>query len=394
MRNLLFVLLLLIFAGGLVYLSFDKLKEQFNFGPSGSELYSSNCAGCHGQNLEKFVNGDWKHGNSWNQVNRSIRYGYSNSGMPAFDSAFTVQELEAITDYVLERVEEVSAEALEKGPPLDGVIQSRDQAFRIETVVAEGLDVPWGLAFLPNGEFLITDRVGHLYRYREGGALQEIIGIPEVKAEEQGGLLDVAIHPNFRENQLVYLSFSKPDPNHSRRATTAVVRGRLEQNELKEIEEIFLALPYLPTQHHYGSRLQFDSAGYLFISIGDRGRRKQNPQSLSNHCGKIHRVFDDGSIPPDNPFVNVPEAVPSIYSYGHRNPQGLALNPYTGELWEHEHGPRGGDELNRIEKGVNYGWPTVSYGINYDGSKFTDQTEQKVWNNPCSTGYLLLHLPA
>lgn len=246
-------------------------------------------------------------------------------------------------------------------------------------VVVDGIDVGWGMDWLPSGHVLITERLGTLYLW-DGLSLNTVDGVPEVKSKGQGGLLDVKVHPQFKTNQWVYLSYSKPMPGGV--ATTAVVRGKLQGNTLKELAEVFRAEPALSTNHHYGSRLLFDKNGYLYVSVGDRGKREENPQDLSNHCGKIHRMHDDGSVPQDNPFVGNPIAMQTIYSYGHRNPQGLALHPETGALWEHEHGPKGGDEVNVIQPKKNYGWPVISYGVNYSGTKFTDLTAKEGMMQP------------
>ncbi|RED99420.1 PQQ-dependent sugar dehydrogenase [Marinoscillum furvescens] len=241
-------------------------------------------------------------------------------------------------------------------------------------LVVDGIAVGWGMDWLPSGDLLITERSGTLYLW-DGQALNEIEGVPAVKSKGQGGLLDVKVHPDFNTNSWIYLSFSRPMTGGE--ATTAVVRGELRGNKLVDIAEVFRAEPALSTNHHYGSRLVFDKDGYLYVSVGDRGKRDENPQALNNHCGKIHRINDDGSVPQDNPFVGNPIAMQTIYSYGHRNPQGLAIHPETGALWEHEHGPKGGDELNVIQPRKNYGWPVISYGVNYSGTKFTELTAKE-----------------
>jgi len=344
--------------------------------------YQTYCASCHGAELYSFVDREWKYGNSWNEVYRSIAEGYPDGGMPSFDTTFTERELSNLTDYILKGIEKKTKQDFQvSAPSFAGVIESRDLSFRLDTIAGgEELQVPWGLAFLPEGDLLITDRGGQLLRHREGEPLQVIAGIPEVRAAGQGGLLDVALHPDFEANRWVYLSFSKPV--NSLENTTAVLRGRLQGNQLVDTTEIFSATPSVTTRHHYGSRLIFDREGYLYVSVGDRGRRDDHPQYLTNACGKIHRLHDDGRIPTDNPFADQQDVVRSIWSYGHRNPQGLALHPETGELWENEHGPRGGDEINRIEPGLNYGWPVISYGINYTGTKFTELTAQEGMEQP------------
>jgi len=252
--------------------------------------------------------------------------------------------------------------------------------YRLVTVV-EGLEHPWGMAFLPEGDILVTERPGRLRLVREGSLLPEsVTGVPAVWAQGQGGLLDVALHPDFGSNRLVYLSFSKPGPGGT--ATTAVVRGELDGMALRNVEEIFEAEGWNGLRFHFGSRLAFDAAGHLFITVGDRGEMEE-AQDPSNHKGTIVRLHDDGRIPADNPFAGGGEgALPEIYTWGNRNPQGLAVHPITGEVWANEHGPRGGDELNLLLPGRNYGWPAVSYGINYDGSTITEFTEMQGMEPP------------
>ena len=249
------------------------------------------------------------------------------------------------------------------------VIRSAYHDYRIETVV-EGLQQPWSIAFLPNGDMLVTEKPGRLRIVRDGILLPDpVAGIPTVQSGGQAGLLDVVPHPDFASNRLLYLSYSKPGNNPESRGTTAVIRGRFENGQLTNIEEIFLAVSQ--GRGHYGSRLAFDNEKYLFITVGDRqapprGNLEEHPaQDLSNHHGTVNRLHDDGRIPIDNPFVDTPGAQPEIWSYGHRNPQGLVIHPETGEVWINEHGPQGGDELNLIHQGNNYGWPVVGYGVNY-----------------------------
>lgn len=356
---------------GVLSYAFTKTEKV----ASAEANYKQYCASCHGENLQSFVDRDWVYGNSWNEVYKAIKVGYPNDGMPAYDTAFTSKEISELTDYILKGIERTVADQLDENTDYTGIVESEDLNFQVETVV-DGLKIPWGIAFLPSGEMLITERNGTLYLRGKNKKLKKISGVPAVKSKGQGGLLDVTIHPDFAKNKWVYLSFSKPNPDGSNTATTAVARGKLKGTALTAVEEVFEAKPYLPTNHHYGSRVEFDQAGYMFISVGDRGRRDDNPQFLNNHCGKVHRLHDDGRIPKDNPFAGKKGAIASIYSYGHRNPQGMSIHPVTGDVWEHEHGPRGGDEVNRLQAGENYGWPTISYGINYNGTQFTDKTQQ------------------
>ncbi|GAB2589928.1 PQQ-dependent sugar dehydrogenase [Nitrincola alkalisediminis] len=228
----------------------------------------------------------------------------------------------------------------------------------------DGLVNPWSLAFLPEGGILVTERPGRL-RLIEAGVLRErpIEGVPDVAASGQGGLLDIALHPDFEENRWLYLSFSD---RTAEGLTTRVIRARYQDGRLTDHEDIFEALPRSSGGRHFGGRLLFDRAGYLYLSVGDRGEMDR-AQDLADHAGSIIRLHDDGRIPDDNPFVDNPQAKPEIYSWGHRNPQGLVLHPETGDIWSHEHGPRGGDEINRIQASLNYGWPKATHGINYTG---------------------------
>ena len=248
------------------------------------------------------------------------------------------------------------------------VQRSAQHDFRVVTVV-EGLEHAWSLAFLPGGDMLVTERPGRLRIVRNGVLLPDSVpGVPAVLARGQGGLLEVAPHPDFATNRLIYLTFSKPIGD-GERATTAVVRGRFENDRLTGVQEIFEADSR--GNGHYGSRLAFDGNGFLCITVGDRqapprGNLETHPaQDRSNHHGTINRLHDDGRVPADNPFVNEAGVRPEIWSYGHRNPQGLAIHPETGDVWANEHGPQGGDELNLIQRGANYGWPVVGYGVNY-----------------------------
>lgn len=230
-------------------------------------------------------------------------------------------------------------------------------------LVSDGLEHPWAVAFLPDGGYLVTERPGRLRWISPDGQLleQPISGLPQIGAVGQGGLLDVALHPDFAANQWVYLSYSEPGPGG---VGTAVARGRLRGMHLADTEVIFRMNTKSNGGRHFGSRLVFDDQGHLFISLGDRGDRPR-AQHLDDHIGTLIRLNDDGSIPSDNPFLGIAGALPEIYSYGHRNIQGAARHPVSGRLWTHEHGPQGGDEINLPEAGVNHGWPVITYGVNY-----------------------------
>lgn len=242
--------------------------------------------------------------------------------------------------------------------------------YRIVTV-AEGLVNPWSIAFLPGGDMLVTERPGRLRIIRNGRLLPDAVpGLPRMRTGGQGGLLDVVPHPDFASNRLIYISYSKPNAD-STEGTTAVARARFESDRLTNVQEIFEAKLWSQGRGHHGSRLALDRNGFLFISLGDRqsppsGNLEAHPaQDLSNHFGTIIRLHEDGRVPADNPFASRAGAVPEIWTYGHRNVQGLLIHPETGDVWATEHGPQGGDELNLIQPGKNYGWPVVGFGVNY-----------------------------
>ena len=247
-------------------------------------------------------------------------------------------------------------------------VQTALHDYRVVTV-ADGLEIPWSIAFLPGGDILVTEKVGRLRIIRDGRLLPDPVpGIPEVLVRGQGGLMDVVPHPDFANNRIIYLSYSK-SVQGLRAGTTVVARGTFENDRFTLMDEIFTAVS--DGSSHYGCRIAFDSEGYLYLSVGDRqasptGDLTAHPaQDISNHAGVIVRLHDDGSVPDDNPFVGQAGARPEIWSYGHRNPQGLVIHPETDAVWLTEHGPQGGDEVNVSTAGANYGWPVIGYGVNY-----------------------------
>jgi aldose sugar dehydrogenase len=251
----------------------------------------------------------------------------------------------------------------------DAMIDTKQGTIKVQTL-AQGLSHPWGLAFLPDGRMLVTEKVGRLRIVDKDGKVSEPLkGVPEVVAKGQGGLLDVALDPNFAENSLVYLSYS--EPGDAGKAGTVVARGKLGADGLDGVQVIFRQYPKVDGGNHFGSRLAFSRDGTLFVTLGERFTF-QPAQDLATHLGKIVRINPDGSVPADNPFVGQEGALPEIWSYGHRNPQGAAIHPETGKLWETEFGPLGGDELNIPQAGKNYGWPVVSWGKHYDGTDIPD----------------------
>lgn len=257
------------------------------------------------------------------------------------------------------------------------VVQGKDSV-KVKTLYSE-LSNPWGMTWLPDGRLLVTERSGEILVFKDDKYTgQKLSGVPEVHAKGQGGLMDIQLHPKYNDNGWIYLAYSKPLSGGS---STAIMRAKLNGNQLVEKKDIFIGDPALSANHHYGSRIAFDNDGYLYFVAGERGTNKK-VQDLSNDHGKIHRIYDDGRIPQDNPFVNQAGAKPSIWSYGHRNPQGMVYDSENNRLWAVEHGPKGGDELNLVEKGKNYGWPLVTYGINYNGQPISDKTEMEGVQNP------------
>ena len=259
-----------------------------------------------------------------------------------------------------------------------GTFKSAKHRFHLVKVV-DGLEHPWGLAFLPDGRMLVTERPGRLRIVADGWLVPEpVAGVPEVWDDGQGGLLDVALHPGFAENGLIYLSYASPDDDDD--AATAVARGRLVGARLEDVEEIYVALPRDDGGRHFGSRLLF-ADGYLFVTAGERGE-PDRAQDVGDPAGSVIRLLDDGRVPEDNPFIGQADARPELYSIGHRNPQGMAREAATGRIYAVEHGPKGGDELNLIEPGVNYGWPVITYGKSYMGFKIGEGTHKEGMAQP------------
>ena len=263
---------------------------------------------------------------------------------------------------------------------VDQTIQTPLEELISAELIIGNLNIPWGFDVGTDGSILFTEKSGGLFHFKDGKKMT-IKGLPEIKVVGQGGLMDVKAHPNFNKNHWIYLTYSSPE-GEGRGANTAVMRAKLDGNELTDQEVLYKASPNSSKPYHFGSRLAFDDQGYLYFSVGDRGSRDENPQDITRDGGKIYRIHDDGRIPRDNPFVNKNGANTAIFSYGHRNPQGMVKHPFTGEIWVHEHGPRGGDELNVIKKGKNFGWPVITYGINYSGTKITDETERPNMQQP------------
>jgi aldose sugar dehydrogenase len=269
--------------------------------------------------------------------------------------------------------------AMAAAPACAQTYQSEKHAFRVVELV-RGLEQPWSLAFLPDGRMLVTEKVGRLRVVKDGRLdPRSIEGLPEVEVHGQGGLMDVALHPRFPENGLVYLSYAERGEGG---VGTAVARGRLAGHRLEDVQVIFRQQPKGSTGRHFGSRLVFDREGHLNLTLGDRGEMER-AQKPDDHAGSVIRIHDDGGVPGDNPFVGKPGWKWEKYTLGNRNMQGAALHPQTGRLWTHEHGPQGGDEVNVIKPGANYGWPVITYGVNYGiGTKIGEGTAKPGMEQP------------
>jgi len=345
-------------------------------------LYQQNCMSCHGEDLSGGLGGSLLDQASWKQVGKGIGFieyvqqGNLETGMPGFGEALTEPEIRSLQIYIDEMRQKANREG--KAPLVqkqDNIYTAGGYQFTVETVV-EDLDMPWSIAFLPTGGVLITERSGTLRKWIGGEMGEAIKGTPTVAARGQGGLLEVAAHPDYADNGWIYLGFSATaeEPLDEKASMTKIVRGRIAKGQWQD-EEVIFEVPaafHRTAGVHFGTRFVFQD-GYLYFSIGDRGAQ-DHAQDLTKPNGKIHRIHDDGRIPRGNPFAKQKDAYPSIWTYGNRNPQGLDTHPETGLIYESEHGPRGGDEINLIERGRNYGWPVITYGMNYNGKPITEKT--------------------
>ena len=361
----------------------DKVKTE--------EIYRMHCAACHGASFEggqggSLVDGEWKHGASDEAITRSITKGKPELGMIPWEGVLTPEQIRGLVILFREMEKQTLAKGMEfPVPAADKVVKTKLHDYRIETLVSEGLENPWAIAFLPDGRKLVTEKSGRLRIVSADGKLDPVAieGLPEVIEHGQGGLLEVALHPDYSKNGWVYLGLSDGTRGDGGvRCTTAVVRGRIKDHRWTDQEWIYRPEEKFRSASgaHFGTRFVF-AVGYIYFVIGERGGMME-AQDLSRPSGKIFRLHDDGRVPADNPFVGSKEAIAGIWSYGHRNPQGLAMDPRDGSLYDTEHGPRGGDELNLILPGRNYGWPVVTYGMNYDGTPMVADTEKEGIERP------------
>jgi len=366
--------------GTFVLLSF--LSTVALAAPKVDQLYKNFCSSCHGPNLEgglgsSLVDDTWAYGGSPEAIAKVISEGIPAKGMPPWKGALNEDQIRGMVIYIQEQGAEAKQhEVLKKTSATDGKINSALHNFKIETL-HDGFNTLWAMDFLPNGKLLATEKAGKLWLVSNTDKT-EIAGTPVVWPNGQGGLMDVRILHDGSVDPWVYLSFSKEKYG---RAMTTIVRGKIKDNKWVDEQTIFLAplKSWINTGYHYGSRIIFQN-DFIYFSIGDRGR-KEMAQALETPNGKVHRLHLDGRIPADNPFVKTENAMASIWSYGHRNPQGLTLAE-DGRIWLTEHGPRGGDETNLLLKGKNYGWPIITYGMNYNGTPITDKTHQAGMEQP------------
>jgi aldose sugar dehydrogenase len=341
--------------------------------------FQSVCANCHGPNgsggsAPSLLDDVWAHGGSDAELAASIKNGWPGTPMAPFGATMSDQDIRAMVIYIRELRDRAASGALPRNsvtPLPTGPVTSEKHTFKIEMVV-DGLENPWGLGFLPDGSMLVSERPGRIRVVKDGVAQTPLTGLPKIWVKQDGGLMDIALHPDYAKTGWVYVAFTETGGTAEGASTTRVIRGKIKDGAFVDQQTLFQAPQdlYWADNTHFGLRFFFDKQKFLYYSIGDRGHL-DTPQDLKSPYGKIHRVKDDGTAPADNPFVNTPGAVKTIWSYGHRNPQGFDIDPVTGAMWASEHGPRGGDELNIIEKGKNYGWPVATYGMDYDGTPMT-----------------------
>ncbi len=364
-----------------------SLLHHPTFAQDGKALYATYCAQCHGPDLRggnapSMVDGIWKYGDGRGYRIRNIKNGLTDLGMPGYEKQLTNRQIAMIVDFIEQQEKEVG----QPKPPPPDFVQTLDYDINVD-IWAQDLKIPWGIDFIDPQTALITERPGDLRMVKNGQLLDPVAGTPQVVHEGQGGLMDVAIDPNYAENGWIYLAYSHElahrEGQRRSPAMTRLVRGHIESNTWVNQEVIYEAPheTYSTTRHHYGTRIVFDADGYLYFAVGDRGAQNQ-AQDLTRPNGKVHRIHTDGRIPTDNPFAETEGALKTIYSYGHRNPQGMAVNPVTGKIWDGEHGPMGGDELNVVARGKNYGWPEITYGLNYNGTIVSDRASQPGMEQP------------
>ena len=360
----------------------SAISQDVNSPIDGESLYLQYCAACHGRNLEgvnasELIKDDWKYGPSPNHMYRVIMYGIPGTDMAAWSVALSPEQGRAVRDYILEKQTVAPSNQRE----IQDRFERAEGSLKIENLTPDGdIDTPWSIEFVDERRLLVSERPGSLRWIIDGKLQNEAIqGTPDPLVYQTSGYMDLAVDPNYEENGWIYLAYShglEPHDHRNVAGMTKIVRARIENNRWIQEQTLFEAKPedYVAKGGRWGCRLLIDRDGYLYFSIGDMGRN-DDVQRLSKPVGKWFRIHTDGSIPQDNPFVDTPGALPQIFTIGNRNGQGIAQHPKTGDLWVTDHGPMGGDELNLLVEGANYGWPLASYGIDYSGEIVTDRTE-------------------
>ncbi len=354
------------------------------------DLYKTHCAACHGANWEGGLGGElgdgvWRHGATDADITRSIAKGNAEMGMAPWEGVLTPDQIRSLVILIREKERDTrNRTAPAPKPDFEKPFQTRHHTVRVEPF-AEGLEIPWSLAFLPDGRMLVTERPGPVRIVGADGQVESkpVEGTPGVRHHGQGGMMEVAVHPGYATNGWIYLGFADPAAAGGPvDCMTAVVRGRIRDGRWTDQEWIFRARPefYSGSGVHFGTRFVFDR-GFLYFVVGERGGM-MIVQDVKRPEGKIFRVHDDGRVPEDNPFAGQPGAERGIWSFGHRNPQGLAFDPRDGALYATEHGPRGGDEFNLIRKGANYGWPVITHGMNYNGTPMGEGAAKEGMEQP------------
>lgn len=359
------------------------------FGQQGETVYKTYCAGCHGSELQgntarTLIKTDWQYGRGKGAIVRNIKFGIASTEMIAWGTVLKDHEINAVADYIV-AAQDVPPNAQR---PIPERLTTDDYVLKVEPLITNGLTTPWGIEFVDSRRALISERTGGL-RWMVDGKLdpQPITGLPKTYSQHTtGGFMDIALDPGYAGNDWVYLAYSQTDGDPSDknvRGMTRIVRGRIRDHEWMDQQTLFEVPDSLkiPGGNRWGGRLLFDKEGYLYFTIGDMARAV-DAQNLAKPSGKVFRIHPDGSIPKDNPFVGKTGALPAIYTIGNRNVQGLAQHPATGDIWATEHGPMGGDELNILKKGSNYGWPLVTYGVDYSGDIVSNETVMKGMEPP------------
>ena len=353
-----------------------------------SELYRTYCAGCHGAQLQGnsatgLIKETWTYGRSHGAIVKNIKYGIAEAEMPAWKAVLSDEQINAVADFIVAS-QETPPDAVR---PLPSELTTEDYTLRVEQLVTDGIKTPWGITFIDADHALFTENTGAI-RWLVKGRLdpQPVQGVPTTDTRATGGFMDIIVDPDYASNGWVYLAYSQYQHDDTREevpAMTKIVRGKIKDHRWQDEQTLFEVADslLLVKGNRWGCRFLFDNQGYLYFSIGDM-KRGDDSQDPGKPAGKVFRIYPDGSIPDDNPYADQPGALAAIYSIGNRNVQGIAQHPETGELWATEHGPMGGDELNILKKGANYGWPVITYGIDYSGEIVSEKTHQAGMEQP------------